>query len=424
MSKSFVYNNNKYELDIGLQEEGGEITHLIDDNIGLIEYTNTVNDIVHEGYIEYLDTDQRIDKYLDKMICYCHVVFSQIVSEADGDIEKKTIIDTLPITFFVNNIGILENNPGSIKYKIFLITKNWTDSVKDVDYTNYGKEKEPVFDIIKKILGQAGFSVDADSFASIGSVTSLNYITNRNDNVVTATRYLLNKTQFSKSYTLDTSVKGIVYDEYIDMIHAFDLQSSNAFQKAFPVIVNQMETEVDPIFNTKTNLAFNVKQNKSDLMNTMMTNELYSYSLATNSFSREDISTQDIINFYSSHQKYISVKTLLDDYNFTKSQMTWNNNINIYMDQMKNLTQYGSLILNTAGFMGLIPGCKVLVDIPVKDEMTAVDDKKIQKKTKNSYQALCGYWVASSVKNFINPQKNIFRQNISLMRNIESPSTM
>ena len=64
--------------------------------------------------------------------------------------------------------------------------------------------------------------------------------------------------------------------------------------------------------------------------------------------------------------------------------MNWNNTINNYWDQMKNLTQYGSLIVNTPGKIGVIPGWLVNLTIPIDESLVIDEDKKHQKSSLNA----------------------------------------
>ena len=149
----------------------------------------------------------------------------------------------------------------------------------------------------------------------------------------------------------------------------------------------------------------------------MTRNTIYSYSLDSNEFSSEVIGTNQIMNYYHANNKNPKVKALADEGEYGKFQMDWNNNTNIYWDQMENLKKYGGLILNAPGKIGLIPGWIIAVAMPIAEETIQAQDKSKQLEEEMAYKAMCGAWVASSVTNFINPSKGIFRQNISLMRN-------
>ena len=196
----------------------------------------------------------------------------------------------------------------------------------------------------------------------------MNYITNDNDDVITCLRYLFNKMQFSSSYGMDSSVKGLIYDEYTDKIHAFDMGVCSQYQNQYSVVVNQTRSDIDPVTNMKVNLAYNVKQNKTDVLQTMTRNTVYSYSLDDNTFGSEVIGTNQILNYYHANNSNPRLRGLPDDGEYGKFQMDWNNNTNIYWDQVENLKKYGGLILNAPGKIGLIPGWIICVSMPIEDE--------------------------------------------------------
>lgn len=260
--------------------------------------------------------------------------------------------------------------------------------------------------------------MDENSFSKDASVVKMNYITGNNDTVITSLRYLFNKMCYSSEYGIDGSVKGLVYDEHHELVRALDTETICEYQNTWNVIVNQMDAQVDPVSNSGVNLAYNVKQDKSSVMETMFANKIYSYSLDTNQFSNETLGHSQILNYYHGHNKSQKIQFAQNNEEvYWKSQTAWNNNINVYWDQMKNLMEYGSLILNMPGRIGIIPGWIIGVTIPIDDGVVNGLEKKNEKTTKRSYQNLCGTWLASQVTTFINPQKCVFRQNVSLMRN-------
>lgn len=97
---------------------------------------------------------------------YCTVTLSELVEKSDGDIVDSKTGDSMQVRFFVDNIGILKNKPGIVTYKIMLRSPTWTNCIRKISYTNYNKGKEPLFDIVKAILSQAKFDIDAESFTN------------------------------------------------------------------------------------------------------------------------------------------------------------------------------------------------------------------------------------------------------------------
>ena len=238
-NRKFIFSASLYHDGFGTQEELE--APLLAENIGTIQYTNEFNNLVLTGSMEYTDTDQRIDRFLDCTFVYCSFSLQEVEDQSDGTISKTVENDGMSIAMFVNNIGILENVPGKIKYKLFLTSLTWRQCQRRVSYTNYGKGKELVFDIAKNILNQAEFEVDENSFSKDASVVKMNYITGNNDTVITSLRYLFNKMCYSSEYGIDGSVKGLVYDEHHELVRALDTETICEYQNTWNVIVNQMD---------------------------------------------------------------------------------------------------------------------------------------------------------------------------------------
>ncbi len=420
MSDTFLYDNRKFNVEVALVDNevgGGGQVLLHQENIGTIQYTNEINDFVVKGTIEYTDTDAKVDTYLDKFYVQCSVTLRELEDKTSGKITIAKEKRTMSVVFDVVNIGILENQKGRIKYLIYLATPTWKKCLSRIHYTNYGKAKENVLDIVQNLLKLAEFNFDKASFDKIGSVVRLNYITDNNDNIVTSTRYLFNKMFYSGEYGTDQSIKCLVYDQNADIVRGFDTEVVNDYQKTFPVTVSQTETDINPVTNRGINLAYDVKQDKMQIAETALANNRYFYSLDTNEFGSETFSSQQIMNYYHGHNKNPRFSSLPSDIWYSRYQTDWNNNTNVYWDQLKNLEHYGCLILNMPGQIGAIPGWLISVTIPVEPELVSGQNKEHQEQILRQYQSMAGTWIAGAVTTFINPQKMVFRQNIKLMRN-------
>jgi len=65
--------------------------------------------------------------------------------------------------------------------------------IGNVNYSNYAKQPEEVFDIIKGIIEKNDLNIHKDTFESIKSDVKIHYATHDNDNVITSVQYLLHK---------------------------------------------------------------------------------------------------------------------------------------------------------------------------------------------------------------------------------------
>ena len=124
------------------------------------------------------------------------IVFSRMDTEFDGDLAVVSEFEggKLDAEFLVENAGILERDNEIITYRMQFTSLNMVDCLKTVDYSNYGKGPEPILDILRQIaVGCSGVPVDADTFDSVKQQPCINYITNGNDNLFTASKFLLDK---------------------------------------------------------------------------------------------------------------------------------------------------------------------------------------------------------------------------------------
>ena len=102
--------------------------------------------------------------------------------------------------FFVTKIEILDRQGTVVTYRIHMVSVNWLNLSSTVNYTNYGKNPEQLFDIIKNLIKLAELEVDENTFSVVKSDVKLNYITNGNDTVASCIKYLLSKMIYYKQH--------------------------------------------------------------------------------------------------------------------------------------------------------------------------------------------------------------------------------
>ena len=99
-----------------------------------------------------------------------------------------------------------------MKYEIDLTSVNWFNCTSNLQYTNYDRAKEPIFTILKNCLSIKGLNVDNDSFNASPTDVKINYITKLNDNLFTASNFLMHNLYYMPAK--DDSLKFFVYDIY------------------------------------------------------------------------------------------------------------------------------------------------------------------------------------------------------------------
>lgn len=155
-----------------------------------------MNDLVTRGSFIYADHGGVLDCMLYEPGGLLKIVFSRMDTEFDGDLAIVEEFEggELNADFLVESAGILERQNEVITYKMQFTSINMVDCLKTLDYSNYDKGPEPVLDILKNLAsGCAGVNVDDETFGSVKQQPSINYITNGNDNLFTASKFLLDK---------------------------------------------------------------------------------------------------------------------------------------------------------------------------------------------------------------------------------------
>lgn len=427
----FQYNGNRYlfhasiysftkdteELNFGLRNS----------NILEFEYVNEFNKLFLEGSITYQDNFGVIDKFLEQSIIYVNIEFVQIIQEFDGDItiEKQSDTEKFFHTFIVNGIKILKRENHNITYKLSLVSANWLKCSHTINFSNYKREPEPIFDIIKSMLSINDLRIDKDSFQSVISPVKLNYITNGNDNSITAINYLLGKLYYYSQK--DLCLKFIVYNETDDMYQVLTISDSNSYLGNSIIILSLFKTNTENMTIEDPNELNSVT--KFPKLNTYKNNfakKLYNFDYNNNAFIDASIQSKSITQYQNARFESDIHKDKYEffdnDLQFFERGSYWNNDFNIYTNSVKTMIENSSVVVNTAGSIIRKPG--FMVQIHVDRDLKLIEDDTLEKveDIKNRYKALEGTWIVAKVRNIIMPgtidtPKKKYRQNLVLARN-------
>ena len=151
---------------------------------------------------------------MEQQVVLCTVFFAENEQKFDGEItiEKFSEFRRFECQFLVDNIGITERGSNQISYKIDLVSINILKCMRNIQYSNYGDDKQGVFDIFKACLAQAGLTPDKDSFDRVKTGVKLDYITNGNDDMMSISKYLMERLLYY-SKNLDDSLKFFFWNE-------------------------------------------------------------------------------------------------------------------------------------------------------------------------------------------------------------------
>jgi len=216
--------DQRYQLLATFTPAGGQTIMLDIAQLQQFDYQTSFNDLIVRGSLVYTDAGGMLDSALYQPGGILKVIFSRMEVEHDGEIEIISEFEggKLDAEFLVESVGILERQYQVITYKIQFTSLNIVDCLKTVDYTNYDKGPEPVLTILKNIAsGRAGVAIDEESFNAVVQQPAMKYITNGNDNLFTASKFLLDKLYYG--YPRAKSMVFVFWNEIKKRLQLFDV---------------------------------------------------------------------------------------------------------------------------------------------------------------------------------------------------------
>ena len=413
----YTYTEDTEELNFGLRNS----------NIVQFEYVNEFNKLFLEGSLTYQDNYGIIDKFLEKSIIYVGVVFARMEQEFDGEItiEKVSDVHKFTHTFIVNGIKIIKRENHIITYKLSLLSVNWIKCIKNISYSNYQYEPQPIFDIIKSMLSINELNVDKDTFESVSSPVKLHYITNGNDNTITTINYLLGKLYY---YSLkDTCFKFIIYNDTSDKYQILTVTDENTYLGNSSIILSLFKTTIEQMTQEDPNDLNSVtKFPKEHTYENDFAKVFFDFNYNKNEFIDASIKSKSILQFQNN---YIATDIYKDKFEFFDNDLAfrsrgcyWNNDFNIYTNSVKTMIEDSSIVVNTVGEILRKPGYFVQINVDRDSKYIEADDLDKAEDIKNKYKTFEGAWIVSKVRNIIFPsvlesKKKKYRQNLVLGRN-------
>lgn len=427
----FLYNGNKYLFNAAIYANSNDKEELSfslrNSNIIEFDYVNEFNKLCLEGSLTYQDNYGIIDKFIEKPIVYVNIIFAQMVQKFDGSItiEKQSDTNRFIHDFIVNGIKILKRENHIITYKLSLVSKNWLKCIQNINFSNYNREPEPIFDLVKSMLSLNDLAIDTNTFQTVSSPVRLHYITNGNDNTLTAIDYLLGKLYY---YSLkDTCFKFIVYNESDNIYQILTVNDQNTYLGRSSIILSLFKTTVEQITQQEPNELNSVtKFPKVCTYRNDSAKELIDFDYSNNSFFDASIKSKSIIQFQNSRvdsDKYKDKFSFFDnDLKYRERGSYWNNDFNIYANSVKTMLEDSTLVINSVGEILRKPGYTVHVNVDRDSKYIEDDNLDKTEDIKNKYKTFEGMWIVSKVRHIVIPstlqsQDKKYRQNLVLARN-------
>lgn len=430
---TFKYSNKNYTLNVLLYTETGDENTRVEaalngNDIELLRYSQSLNSLVIDGKIIYMDKYAAVDKLLSQHICYCSVYFAEHVHPKDEStgIGNPDPDRTFQHTFIVTNINPIGRESHFVKYQIDLVSNNWIRCAANVKYTNYDRQEEPVFTIFKNCLSMSGLVPDNDSFSKSNSQVKMNYISRRNDNLFSVAKFLMNKLYYFS--VAEESMKFYVYDIFTNKFKILDLKNKDTALGTFSTVLSMFKTNNESMIQQEpTNLgSFTDPYDKTGVYSNIFEKQIYGYSYERNDFTQTLFNEKRNLNFLNNridNGNYELRFYRLPDYpslQFQKAFSYWNNDFDFYGNTATVLKENNALILNITGDILRQAGAFTLITLDRTMGSLTNDSKKNLEKEKLKYRNFEGLWFNSKVENDIMMSQKKFRQKVVLFRNFIS----
>lgn len=430
-----------YVLNVQIASHNKDKIGIVIDNnyIDQIEIVNQLNDFCMTGFVIFRDINGRIQNHMDELYTYCEISMNKLkyennLSNSETSYTSFDEYDKLHHIFFIDKFEILGRDDKEITYKCHLKSINWLSCIKNVVFSNHKQKKEleddptkdkpqtKITDIFKDLIVQTGLSIDG-SFNKIKSNVGITYITNANDNLCTAQKYLFNKMFYGK----DKDEKPIFfrYNHLTDEYGLFDFENGSNDNKQFSYVLNFDDTDTESnAYGSKIQLASVVKTPKSSLYKSLIQQKNTEYSFFDNKFFNIDSNSKSISQYFSygsSEQfksRFAELGGISDD-TYRKYGSYWGNNINTYNDVFDAVINNNQLIINTLGCLLAQPAHIVDLDIPQNISLVYGTTKEDEDNVMEKYKSMTGAWNISKVRYIIEPTQRAFTQNLCLFRNTQ-----
>lgn len=425
--------NKTYTLNISLETLPGSngqtkpVVGLDALGIELFEYSTKLNSLLVEGRVVYADKYAGIDRLFGQEWCQCNVYFGENkpLNQKSNESGAPDPSRTFQHAFIVTYIKPLERRENVVRYEIGLVSSNWFNCAKNVQYTNYDKGKEPILEILKNCIVGSGLIIDKDSFGMSPTNVMVNHISKFNDNLFTTFEFLMSEMYFMP--TKDDSVKFIYYDMFADKYKVLDLKTKDSGLDMYPTILSMFKSDMENVIEQEpTNLgAFANAVKKTYLYNALKDKSAYGYSYQKNAFTMTSFESKELLNYVgtklddSSYKRKYTPASSISNGIFKSEMLYWNNSIDIYHDAASILEQNDALVLNIVGNILRQAGSYTTIQIDRSMANVEDDSVKTMKSEKEKYKSFEGLWYNGKVTNIICPNQPSakYRQQVALFRN-------
>ena len=437
LGQGFKYSGKEYVFQCGIESSDGKSVGFDSQEVQLFMYESKLNSLCIHAKLIYTDKYGMVDRVLDEEMPICEVFFvrNEPVSDSQFTIRKFSDTEIFRQRFLVDGVRILNRISTRITYEFSLVSENWFKCAKNVSYSNYAKDSESVFDILKACLVKYELTIDPGTFDLVKTDAKINFITSANDNIFTVEKYLFHKLYYNDNF--DDTLKYLIYNISTGQYQLFDIKRPATRTGDDSIIISMGSSTAETLIEQESNNFGMVSQmpRRQSLLG-FAAHQFYGYDITTNEFVDKTIPAEKIINLYNQyvprcHNKYgtakltSNIKNTFAQNEYTNNGTSWNNDQDIYNDMTGQLNKDNSLIVNTSGNILRQPGCyvNIVVDRRISISLEDSSHNEINNQIQR-YMAFEGLWIASKVEHIIEPAKGKYRQNLWLMHNFMNDNTL
>ena len=431
---SVKYNGSKWLLMVTVCNVAANINILLNNQyLTYVDFENSLNNLILTGTVRYTDEIGKLDKVLAESYVTCHIKFWKEKGKSQNDNTNFEIGSeeiTFEHEFIVQNVSVLDRKKNKISYQLDLISQNWIKFNKKINYTNYHKDKEPITDILKKLLQQAGFNIDVPSFDQNKSPVNIYYKTKANDTIYPVMNYLLRRMYYDKEQSLEDAIKFLAYDIIKDKIYLVNLQKDTTFLSECVLPFSCFDNSIEDMASeSNIEMASLNKVRRAEFFKAFEFHHVYKYDPEKNEI--KDIKETELCPkamtkwfetvFKDTTETHHDKMSIPIREVFVKEadrwENYWNNDINIYEEHLNSLLYNDSLVISIDGSLlqnsGGLCGMKVDRDLRKLEKLDG--EKKADLEWR--YKKFEGKWIVARSRHIIYPTRRMYKTNLTLCRN-------
>ena len=423
----------QYQLLMSFTPSRGQTVMLDIKQVRQLDYQSSLNDLVVRGSLVYTDAGGMLDNSLYEPGGVLKVVFSRMDTELDGDLAIVSEFEggKLDADFLVESAGILERQNEVITYRMQFTSSNMVDCLKTVDYSNYGRGPEPVLDIVRNIAsGCAGVPVDDASFGAVKQQPSVSYITNGNDNLFTASKFLLDKLYYASPRA--QSMVFVFWNELTKKLQLFDVANRGSIFGQTGIAISMFASQGETLAGGVQNeLGTVTKFPTSAVLGVGYRRQIAAYDYARNKFVYDNIAPDSAYQYMNQRFSFDDKMDgryrnafLKEPGMYTVRGSYWNNDFHFYGTFVDTFLNSGALMVKTGGNITRLPGSVANITVDRGQEDLMEEDPAMYEDILRRYKGLEGAWIVAKTHHYIQPngeKADRYRQTLTLARNFNYP---